>query len=119
MGSILPGKAMVVFSYPVIKSFVEKYPDAADAMGNWYKMMKLIDFTDYQELKQMFISAEGVGNDRYVFDIKGNKYRIIAMIHFNVRTVYIRLSVPINNMTKLMRETFEVNLLNYAKGIKE
>jgi len=34
MGSILPGKAMVVFSYPVIKSFVEKYPDAADAMGN-------------------------------------------------------------------------------------
>jgi len=52
--------------------------------------MKLIDFTDYQELKQMFSSAEGVGNDRYVFDIKGNKYRIIAMIHFNVRTVYIR-----------------------------
>jgi len=38
----------------------------------------------------MFSSAEGVGNDRYVFDIKGNKYRIIAMIHFNVRTVYIR-----------------------------
>ena len=52
--------------------------------------MDTTDFADYHELKQVFSSVEGVGNDRYVFDIKGTKYRIIAMIHFNVRTAYIR-----------------------------
>jgi mRNA interferase HigB len=81
---------MIVFSYPAIKSFIEKHPDATDAMNNWYRVMMGTNFINYQELKQMFPTVEGVGNDRYVFDIKGNKYRIVAMIHFKVRTVYIR-----------------------------
>ena len=81
---------MVVFSYPAIKTFIEKYTDAADVMNNWYQVMKLTDFSDYYELKQMFTTVEGVGSDRYVFDIKGTKYRIVAMIHFTVRTAYIR-----------------------------
>ena len=81
---------MIVFSYPAIKQFIEKHIDAADAMNNWYNIMTITDFANYQELKHMFGTVEGTGNDRYVFDIKGNKYRIVAMIHFNVRTVYIR-----------------------------
>lgn len=81
---------MIVFSYPAIKEFIEKHMECADAMNNWYRVMKITDFTNYKELKQMFGTVEGVGNDRYVFDIKGNKYRIVAMIHFKVRTVYIR-----------------------------
>jgi mRNA-degrading endonuclease HigB of HigAB toxin-antitoxin module len=36
------------------------------------------------------VLATDVGNDRYVFNIKGNKYRLVAMIFFNIRTVYIR-----------------------------
>ncbi len=41
------------------------------------------------EVKQTFNSVDSMGNDRYVFDIKGNHYRLIALIIFNVRTVYI------------------------------
>jgi mRNA interferase HigB len=41
-------------------------------------------------MKQTFNSADSVGNDRYVFNVGGNKYRIVAMIHFNKRTVYLR-----------------------------
>ncbi len=81
---------MTIFSYPTIKVFIEKYTDAEDAMNNWYHVMKITDFADYYELRQMFATVEGVGNDRYVFDIRGTKYRIVAMIHFKVRTVYIR-----------------------------
>jgi mRNA interferase HigB len=81
---------MVVFSYPTIKSFIAIHTDATDSMNNWYKIMSKVDFADYTRLRQMFASVEGVGNDRYVFDIKGNKYRIVAMIHFSIRTVYIR-----------------------------
>jgi mRNA interferase HigB len=41
-------------------------------------------------MKAMFNSVDAVGNDRYVFNIRGNNYRLIAMIFFDVRTVYIR-----------------------------
>ncbi len=81
---------MIRFSYPAIKTFIEKHADATDPMNNWYNIMKISDFADYRELKQMFATVEGVGNDRCVFDIKGNKYSVVAMIHFNIRTVYIR-----------------------------
>jgi mRNA interferase HigB len=81
---------MIVFSYPAIRNFIEKYSDAKDSLNNWYKVLSMNEFASYQELKEVFTSVEGVGNDRYVFDIKGNKYRIVAMIHFKVRTIYIR-----------------------------
>ena len=38
----------------------------------------------------MFGSVDAVANNRYVFNIKGNKYRIVALIHFKIKTVYIR-----------------------------
>lgn len=41
-------------------------------------------------MKKTFNSVDAVGNDRYVFNIKGNSYRIVAMIFFDIRTIYIR-----------------------------
>ena len=41
-------------------------------------------------MKAMFNSVDAVGNDRFVFNIRGNNYRIVAMIFFDIRTVYIR-----------------------------
>ena len=40
-------------------------------------------------MKNSFNSVDAVGNDRYVFNIKGNDYRLIALIIFKVRTVFI------------------------------
>jgi mRNA interferase HigB len=45
---------------------------------------------ELQDVKETFRSADYAGNDRYVFNIKGNKYRLVALIHFNRRTLYIR-----------------------------
>ena len=44
-----------------------------------------------KHIKQLetFNTADSVGNDRYVFDIKGNQYRLVALIIFKVRTVFI------------------------------
>jgi mRNA interferase HigB len=41
------------------------------------------------DLKKSFSSADYVGNDRYVFNIKGNDFRLIALIIFKTRTVFI------------------------------
>ncbi|BAU52767.1 mRNA interferase HigB [Mucilaginibacter gotjawali] len=38
----------------------------------------------------MFNTVDAVGNDRYVFNIRGNTYRLVAMIFFDFRTVYVR-----------------------------
>lgn len=82
-------RAMVVISYRIIREFSEKYPEAKDQSNTWYRIMLQADFANFHEIKTVFNSADPVGNDRYVFDIKGNKYRLITMIHFNIRTVYI------------------------------
>lgn len=80
---------MVVISYKVIREFSESHKDSQDALNNWYTIMGKNDFANFNELRMIFNSVDAVGNDRYVFNIKGNRYRLIALIHFDVRTVYI------------------------------
>lgn len=41
-------------------------------------------------MKNLFNSVDSVGNDRYVFNVSGGNYRIVAMIFFDIRTVFIR-----------------------------
>ncbi|MFI5137366.1 MAG: type II toxin-antitoxin system HigB family toxin [Sphingobacteriales bacterium] len=81
---------MVVISYGTLRSFFECHADAEDALNNWYRLTIMADWSNYHEMKEMFNAVDMVGNDRYVFNIRGNTYRVIAMIFFDVRTIYIR-----------------------------
>jgi len=83
---------MIVISYSNIREYTEKNKVnriVADALNNWYKVVISCDWSNLDEIKQIFNTVDYVGNDRYVFNVLGNNYRIIAMIHFKVRTVYI------------------------------
>ncbi|MBS1664801.1 MAG: type II toxin-antitoxin system HigB family toxin [Bacteroidetes bacterium] len=80
---------MVVISYKTIKDFIDRFSDSKDPLNNWYTIIEKGDFGNFNELRVVFNSVDAVGNDRYVFNIKGNKYRLIALILFRVRTVYI------------------------------
>lgn len=81
---------MVVISYGTIKTYAKKNKAVEDALNNWYVIMQKSDFANFSELKETFNSVDVVQNDLYIFNIKGNHYRLIARIHFRVRTVYIR-----------------------------
>ncbi len=82
---------MVVISYAKIKAFIDKNPQATDTINNWYKLTEKADWSSYHDIKNMFSnSVDAIGNDRFVFNVGGGNYRIIAMIFFDVRTVYIR-----------------------------
>jgi mRNA interferase HigB len=81
---------MVVISYGTLRDFFAIHADAKDALNNWYRLVSHADWANYHEVKAMFNTVDAVGNDRFVFDIRGNHYRIVAMIFFNIRTVYIR-----------------------------
>lgn len=80
---------MVIISKTIIQAFIQKHPDVENALTKWYDDTKTADWKNFSELKKTFNTADSVGNDRYVFDIKGNQYRIVALIIFKVRTVFV------------------------------
>ena len=80
---------MVVISRATLNEFAEKYPDSKSALIKWYDETKAADWKNFSEVKKTFNAADYVGNDRYVFDIKGNQYRLVVLIIFKVRTVFI------------------------------
>jgi len=80
---------MHVIAKPVLIEFWTKYPDAAGPLQTWFRIMEHEAFTSFNNLKDTFPSADYV-NGLTVFDIGGNKYRLIAAIHYNRSKVYIR-----------------------------
>lgn len=81
---------MVIISKAVLVEFGIQYTDSVEPLNKWYEETKKADWRNFSEMKKTFNSVDAVGNDRYVFNIKGNNYRIVAMIFFDIRTVYIR-----------------------------
>jgi mRNA interferase HigB len=81
---------MVVITKTRLISFYELETIAREPLLKWYQITLLCDWQDFHDVKETFNSVDSIGNDRYVFNVAGNKYRIVAMIHFSTRTVYIR-----------------------------
>lgn len=72
-----------------LNDFAEKYPETENALAHWYKTAKTNDFNNFAELREFFPSADQVGK-LTVFNIGGNKVRLIAIIHYNRKKIYIR-----------------------------
>ena len=80
---------MHVISRKTLRDFWEQYPDSESPLSRWFKIVEQTTFTSFDELRLIFPSADKVG-DLVVFNIGGNKYRLIASIHFNRGKVYVR-----------------------------
>lgn len=81
---------MVVISKTKLTDFGGGHADVAEALNEYWKKRKEADWTSLSDIKKTFNSVDYVGNDRYVFNIKGKRYRLVAMIFFNKRTLFIR-----------------------------
>ncbi|SNU04098.1 mRNA interferase HigB [Prevotellaceae bacterium MN60] len=81
---------MRIISFKKIREFIEKDSESDVAMREWHKKTEDADWKNFADVKNTFNSVDNVGNDRYVFNVKGNHYRIVAMIIFAIRTVYLR-----------------------------
>ena len=80
---------MHVISEKKLNDFWEKHADSKNALKVWLKIIEKTKYTTLNELKKTFPKADLVGN-KIVFDIGGNKYRLITVIHFNRAKIYIR-----------------------------
>lgn len=81
---------MVIISKTILVEFGIKHSNAIESLNRWYAETKGADWKNFPELKETFNSVDAVGNNRYVFNIKGNNYRLVAMIFFDIRTVFVR-----------------------------
>ena len=68
--------------------FGDRHPGSRSALDHWYRIMKHTDFSSFAELRRTFPSADKVGK-LTVFNIGGNRFRLIAAIHYDAKRVYI------------------------------
>lgn len=80
---------MHVITRKRLNEFAEKYPEAKTALARWYSLAKHNDFSNFAELRARFPSADQV-DKLTVFNIGGNRVRLIAAIHYNRKKIYIR-----------------------------
>lgn len=66
----------------MLKDFYKKHPDAESPLNRWAEYVESCDWKTHADLKDAFPSADYVGNDRYVFNISGNKYRLVTVVVF-------------------------------------
>lgn len=81
---------MVILRYAALRNFWSKHPETEDALKNWFEVIETNSFSTFHELKKAFNSVDAIGDNLYVFNVRGNRYRLIVRIHFRVRTVYVR-----------------------------
>jgi mRNA interferase HigB len=80
---------MHVISRKRLNEFVDKNPQTQSALAHWYRLAKQKEFSSFAELRETFPSADQVGK-LTVFNVGGNKVRLIAAVHYNRRRIYVR-----------------------------
>ncbi len=84
---------MRVIAVSTLKAFWNDHPQYADAEGPtlaWYRDVQKADWSKPSDVKAQFGNASILQDGRVVFNIGGNKYRIVAWINYPYRIVYIR-----------------------------
>lgn len=83
---------MRIISRAALRDFWEK-PDFADSeqsLKAWYDEAKHANWQSPKDIKALYRNASFVGNNRVVFNIHGNKYRLITAINYRFSIVYVR-----------------------------
>jgi len=81
---------MEITNRAILLAFIKKHTDAIAPVNKWIELVENNKFTGHNELKAFFHYADYVGNGRYVFNIKGNRYRFLVLVVFVLGTMEIR-----------------------------
>ena len=81
---------MRIISLKPLREFYFRHKDAEGSIRAWVKVVRKAQWKSFQELKRQFGDASVVGNDRVVFNIKGNSYRLVVRIDFEWQLLFVR-----------------------------
>ena len=81
---------MRIFTEQTLNAYIQEHPEAKTALQEWTSIVKRSEWTCFADVKSTFNSVDNVGNQHFVFNIKGNNYRLVVVIKFTIKFVYIR-----------------------------
>jgi len=83
---------MRVIAIGTLRDFWSKpaYRDSEQPLKTWFKVVEAADWNTPADVKAMFRSADILKTGRVIFDIGGNKYRLVAAVHYDGKRVYVR-----------------------------
>jgi len=81
---------MNVITKGTLQRYMEVYPEAANWLHTWYEVAEKADWRNFNEVKLSYPSADQVGDDRVVFNVKGNDYRLVVRFSFRFKVLQIK-----------------------------
>lgn len=88
---LLCGKCfMRIFTEQRLREYCQERPESRVAIQDWVLKVKKAKWENFADIKKTFRSVDSVGNQRYVFNIHGNDFRLVAIVRFTIEFVYIR-----------------------------
>ena len=99
--------------------YVDKYPQAKNALLTWYNEFLKQEFHSFNELKAVYGNASIVANNRVIFNIKGNDFRLVVSVNFKQLAAYVIWFGTHKQYDRINVETvaFDTSILTY-KAIK-
>ncbi|MEO7121118.1 MAG: type II toxin-antitoxin system HigB family toxin [Ginsengibacter sp.] len=90
-----------IITRKTLLEYCVKFPEASIALQEWYYGLLKYDFSNFNELKEIYANASLVGDDRVVFNIMGNKFRLVVRIVFEFKAVQIKWFGPHSQYNKI------------------
>lgn len=81
---------MQIVGLDKISAFINEYPDSKASLESWVAHVKAVEWKNPYEVTQSYRTADPVKNNRVVFDIQHNKYRLVVKINYPYKIVEIR-----------------------------
>ena len=81
---------MRIIALGALRDFWKSHPDAEISLRSWYANASRADWRRPADIKAAYRSASFIANNRVVFNIKGNDYRLVAAVHYNRGMMFIR-----------------------------
>ncbi|OFZ97856.1 MAG: addiction module toxin RelE [Betaproteobacteria bacterium RIFCSPLOWO2_02_FULL_62_17] len=81
---------MRIIALGTLRIFWQKHADAEIPLRSWYAAASRADWHAPADIKADYRSASFIANNRVVFNIKGNEYRLVVAVHYNRGMMFIR-----------------------------
>lgn len=81
---------MRIIAHRTLVLFYTQHRDAKTALEEWFQKTKAAQWDSFADIKKTFATVDAVGNQHFIFNIKGNDYRLIAVVKFKIKLVFIR-----------------------------
>ena len=98
---------MRIISIKVLKEFIDKHPQSKSSLEAWWNEAKVANWQNSQQIKEQYAIASFVGNNRVVFNIKGNDFRLVVAVAYRFGALYIKFVGTHEEYNKINVETVE------------